>query len=304
MTTRTPDILRRAADFISHHARPLDAALYNHAFENAPADDALNQLARYQNADGGFGHALEPDFRLPDASPLATTVALQITTTLNTPAGHPIVRNAIQYLLDTRDTSTNSWPATPPAVDHHPRAPWWDYKPPVSFDKDHELWPNPTLEIIGHLNRYAPDADTTLLNILNNHAMLWLHMTDKPEPHALLCAQRYAQTLTGDNARRASQRITAMALAVTATNPDDWHHYGPQPLWFCHTPDHPLATTFGDALDANLDFLINQQSPDGSWQPAWQWNQHEETWLTAKQEWAGHLTLHNLKILKTFNRLP
>lgn len=301
--TLSPDNHRKAVDFLKAHARHLDAALFAHHFENAPADHALEQLARFQNTDGGFGHALEPDFRLPDSSPLATTVALQITTALNTPADHPIITRAIDYLLQTRDSKTNSWPATPPAVDNHPRAPWWDHKPAIAFETEHELWPNPTLEIIGYLNRYAPDADPTLLAVLNNHAMLWLHMTDKPEPHALLCAQRYAQSLAPDLAAKANKQITAMATAVANTNPEAWTAYEPQPIWFCHTPDSPLATQFGNALQHNLDFLITQQNPDGSWQPVWQWGQHEDTWPTAKAEWAGHLTLHNLKTLQAFNRL-
>ena len=81
----------RAAGFLGERARPLERALFAHAFENAPVAPALSELAGFANADGGLGHGLEPDFRLPDSSALATSHALTILRGLGQPADQPLV---------------------------------------------------------------------------------------------------------------------------------------------------------------------------------------------------------------------
>ena len=68
-----PEAFDRARSHIADHARELDRARYGFHFEEGPASDVIAALAGYQNADGGFGNALEPDFRLPDSSPMATS---------------------------------------------------------------------------------------------------------------------------------------------------------------------------------------------------------------------------------------
>lgn len=68
----------QARHFIKTQARPLDRALFEHRFEGAPAETVLSQLALFQNADGGFGRALEPDLRTPSSSALATGIGLRL----------------------------------------------------------------------------------------------------------------------------------------------------------------------------------------------------------------------------------
>ncbi len=63
MKTR-PD-LSKATDFIWRTARLLDRHRFAFLFLDGPRDAVLRALRPYQNADGGFGHALEPDLRGP-----------------------------------------------------------------------------------------------------------------------------------------------------------------------------------------------------------------------------------------------
>ena len=51
-----------ARTFIYRNARPLDIVRWQYHFENGSKEEVLTALAAYQNADGGFGHALEPDW--------------------------------------------------------------------------------------------------------------------------------------------------------------------------------------------------------------------------------------------------
>ena len=61
-------VYQKARKFIYHNARPLDIARWQYHFEGGTKEAALTALAAYQNEDGGFGHALEPDCWNPNSA--------------------------------------------------------------------------------------------------------------------------------------------------------------------------------------------------------------------------------------------
>ncbi|MCP4429330.1 MAG: hypothetical protein GY803_33015, partial [Chloroflexi bacterium] len=62
----------KAVTFIHSQARELDKQLLAFHFEGGTVVSVLNALSHYQNEDGGFGNAIESDFRLKASSPMAT----------------------------------------------------------------------------------------------------------------------------------------------------------------------------------------------------------------------------------------
>ena len=65
-----------AKQFILQNARPIDLAVYQYFFENGSNQAVMEELSKYQNEDGGFGHGLEPDYWNPNSSPIATNDAI------------------------------------------------------------------------------------------------------------------------------------------------------------------------------------------------------------------------------------
>lgn len=70
MKTLSKRAFDRTIQFISEIGRPLEQALCAHHFTEPCPEQVISELAKYQNEDGGFGHGLEPDFRLPASSPM------------------------------------------------------------------------------------------------------------------------------------------------------------------------------------------------------------------------------------------
>jgi hypothetical protein len=60
----------KVRQFIYRNARPLDIARFQYHFENGTKEAVLTALVAYQNADGGFGRALEPDSWNPNSVPI------------------------------------------------------------------------------------------------------------------------------------------------------------------------------------------------------------------------------------------
>jgi hypothetical protein len=78
MPQLTGEAFNSAANFITNRARPLERTLFDFHFGSGSDSDVLVELKKFQNEDGGFGHGIEPDLRMPFSSPFSTSVAFQV----------------------------------------------------------------------------------------------------------------------------------------------------------------------------------------------------------------------------------
>lgn len=121
----------KAIKFISENARPLELAIYKYYFENESNQAVANELSKFQNADGGFGHALEPDFFNPNSSPIATNDAIITLFRVNAlDNGSDIVKGIISYLEshDSFNEDKKRWLFAIDSNKDYPHAIWWEKK--------------------------------------------------------------------------------------------------------------------------------------------------------------------------------
>src|ERR1700729_3777414 len=88
-----------AEAFVQDQGRALDAALLGLASGRGSADGGRAALVAFQNADGGFGHGLEPDLSSPASSAIATSIGLRILTRLETTARRPALMPPVDRLF-------------------------------------------------------------------------------------------------------------------------------------------------------------------------------------------------------------
>jgi hypothetical protein len=300
----TGDTLEKSAEFLTRNCRTLEQKRFAQLFGEGSASDVLEALLPYQNVDGGFGNGLEPDFWLPDSSPMATTIAFQIFAEIGTAPPNDMVASGLRYFETQYDPTRKGWYAVPPAVNDSPHAPWWQYDPvrPGSVIDLH--WGNPSAEIIGYVYKYA-HRDTRLpLEDLVSFAIEHLNdLTEFQSPHEVYCYLRLHSALPeGTRASMTGQLSTAIRELVSL-DPVEWEKYVPRPVDFIQTPQSPFYASFQDGVERSLDFLVDTLSESGVWFPHWSWGPEEEVWEAASVQWAGVLTIHNLKILQNFGRI-
>ncbi len=295
----------RARTFIETEGRPLERSLYAYHFGQGSAEAVLAELGHFQNDDGGFGHGIEPDLQTPDSSVLGTTVALQTMRLLHVREQHPIVRGAMRYLADTYDAEFRYWPFIPATVDNAPHAPWWNPEGRVGNYVDQMA--NPRAEVIGYLFEHPLTSTQDQRTMLLQDALAWLEDNgEKIEMHEYLCYRRLAAAPGLPEAvfTELQERLEQIAIGLVSTEPSTWSSYGLRPLDVVNGPDSPLAARFRETIGYNLDYVIENQTADGSWRPTWTWGDaYPDAWVEAERQWSGVLTLGQLLKLRTFGRL-
>jgi len=303
-----------AAEYILTYARPLDRAMYLYLFEDEPRDQVLYELKQFQNADGGFGHGLEPDFRVPNSTPLATTEAFQYMSRLGVSVAEPMVQQGIEYFLETMDRSRYGWQATCPEVNDYPHAWWWHIEKKGPKVIKESAWVNPSAEITGYFHQFHALVSDDMLkrtcDQLMGHFRRLVTMerirskqgkAEGVEMHDFLCYNRALPFLPLTEREEIMEHMPGLLAASLETDPSRWTGYSFDPSWFITKPTQPFADSYRDEIPTMLEWLVDTQQADGSWHPAWTWNQYEADWDVAKVEWQGKLTVNRLDILKNFH---
>jgi len=116
-----------AETFIWSAARLVDRRRYALLFADGPAQPVVDALRGYHNADGGFGHALEPDLRCPVSQPAATLQALETLREAGALNGE-MARDARTWIASIAEPD-GGIPFALPGFDEYPHAPWWTPEP-------------------------------------------------------------------------------------------------------------------------------------------------------------------------------
>ena len=285
----------KACQFISLHARPLDREYFSYWRGSGDKERVLHELGAYRNEDGGFGNYIEPDFRLQASSPLATTVAFQYLIHLGINAHHPFIVDGTNYFLETFREDREGWQAVPNLVNDVPHAPWWHV-----LEKEFSYSANPDAEIVGYLINYDvqhPLATKALERVMNH-----LDYLNEYEIHEVQCYLRLAKLAGGEAQQKIHQKIE-QKLSSIIDPPEKWDQYGVQPIALVDSVQSPFAKELNQELDVNLDYLVEKQLDNGSWEPNWSWGQFDDQWEVAKREWQGVLTVQNVITLSKFGRI-
>ncbi|HEU4322337.1 MAG TPA: hypothetical protein VFS21_04225 [Roseiflexaceae bacterium] len=291
---------RKAVDYIKAHARPLEQALYAYHFESGPLEAVLGELAQFQNPDGGFGRALEPDTRLDESSVLATTVAFQHFRELGVPAEHPLVQAGARYLLDSYDPEQHVWQIIPPNIDDAAHAPWWEYSGDPA-----KMRANPRAEILGYLYDYPQLFPAELREALTSEQLEYGASQHEIEMHELLCYVRLVETkaLPAELRKRFLAFVRPAVEHTVGRDPAKWGEYGLTPLTVVSSPRSLFFPDFADLIPLNIARDAAAQSEEGFWQPPWSWAFASEAgWQAAERDLRGVFTLSNLLAEKRFGQ--
>lgn len=291
------EVLAKAEQFIYSHARLLDRKRYAYHFGQGTADEVLEALRPYQNADGGFGSALEPDIRTSASQPVATELALHVMDEMGA-FDLQMLQGVRLYLQNTVIPGTGGWPLATRSIFEGPRAPWWN----IEDDASPSL--NPSGQLLALL--YKQQTDPSF------YKEQWFQQSDAFVRGKLLEANRedYHDVIqciafvrhAPQDARTQQMEQQLLDWLVS----DELVERDPYKSGYRHTilDWFPSPDSFGaslvqkEQLTAHLDALVAQQQEDGGWPLPW-----EAISPACLNEWRGMRAVDNLRVLKAYGRL-
>lgn len=282
----TPEAEEKAADFLWRHARLLERRRFLRSRGDGSADSVLDAVLAYQNADGGFGQALEPDKRTPHSQPVDVEFALRVMDEVGVLPRAPVHR-ACDWLQAVA-TEEGGVPFSLPTANAYPHAPWWHAaeRPPASL--------NPSAAIAGILLRH--EVQHPWLERAIRYCTAAIEAWSGADFHTASCVVTFLQhaperAWARDQLDRLKERIGPhVERDPTAEG------YVQMPLDWAPTPDHPLRKLFDDELLVrHLEALRDRQREDGGWPISW-----EPVSLSVAAEWRGIRTLQALATLHAY----
>ena len=290
-TSLHPEAIERARDFILRNGRLIDRRRFEYAFDGGSADAVVSALAAYQNDDGGFGNALEPDIRASSSQSQCAEVAWHVLHETGRSDPH-IIQPLLTWCADKANGSGGLPFALPNVVDG-PRAPWWQPTAGPAL--------NPTAAIVG-LAR-ALEVDHPWLD--EAEASCWELLVDSEhllEAHDVGCVLRLiGSTDAGADGQQQAdvlERIRQRVIADLVVLDVGAGGYVFKPLSFAPAADSLSRPWFDDALiERHLDELQATQQEDGGWLIAW-----EPPEGAARAAWRSHTTVNALRTLRSYDR--
>ncbi len=290
------NILERAKSFLYKNGRLLDRRRFEYHFEGGSKQAVLDVLRAYQNADGGFGNALEPDIRCPQSQPVPTEMALHIMDEIG--AFDPEIMDGIVRYLPEITLPDGGFPLVFRSAIEYPHAPWW------MVERDDVPSINPTGTIIGLL--YKQKANVAIVEeawFKRCLDYLWRYM-EEARPDGYHDGIQWVEFLrhTPDQSR-ASRHFAVvdewLQKPGTIERDPNAQGYVQKVLdWAPARGSYAGKFVTTDELNVHLDAILDQQLEDGGWTISW-----PAVGAGAESEWRGWLTVERLKTLRSYEKL-
>lgn len=286
--------------FIYKNARPLDIARWKYLFEGGSREAVLKALAVYQNEDGGFGSALEPDFWNPNSSPMQTWVATEIVKEVKLEdRDHPVIQGILRYLGSGRDFDGHTWSNTVPTNNDYPHAPWWEY----SSAQENSY--NPTACLIGFILKYAEEDskvyETGWKLAREAYAYFKTHFPIE-SMHTVSCFVELYEYIKECaivgllDVAEFKILLSSQIRHVITYDTEKWAvDYVCKPSLFISSKTSDFYMENKQICDYECSFISNTQEPDGTWSITWEWEDYPEEWNISRNWWKADWIIKNIR---------
>ena len=291
--------------YMENNARALEKSLFNYYFNDDNSEGVIEELQKYQNDDGGFGNALEPDFRLPSSSPMATSIGLRLISDVNgLKHAEGIVKYAVNYLESAYNEERRGWFAVTQEVNDYPHTPWWHFDKEQGMTIIDKNWGNPSAELLAYLYKYRDFVNKLDINYLVDYALHYIENKKKfNSENELFCYIKLYEVLPDKFKNRLRRPITHGISQVIENKKGKWLEYVPQPLDFVPGPNKCKFGISKVKIKENINFYVNLIENKGIIDPPWGESFYQDDLSPAFDEWRGILSLKVLKRLDNYHRL-
>lgn len=288
----------KAKEFIIKNARPLELEFYRYFFENSSKESVIEELKKYQNPDGGFGHGLEADNWNINSNPIATNDAIITLYRIDAlDRNNKMVQEIVKYLEshDSFNEQEKRWLFAIESNKEYPHAVWWEkkdsdgingYNPTVSlaaflicFGENKSYYQDIVRDAFSFLEKNEEISGDALKCFLLSYELIRKYeiknIIDLEKIHKLLCT-RIDNTICKDTSKYCVEYVPV---------PSDF---------FDGMYERFVTKEIQELIDTEKKLLEKMQSDDGGFDISWEWYNDYTEFEQARDWWRPRITIDKL----------
>lgn len=289
--------LESITNWMYRNARALDLNIWKCLFLNGNAEDVANSLLYYQNEDGGFGNALDPDNWNSNSVPYACVYAIE---TLNLvhyfDMCHPVYKGIKRYL---ENSSMEQWVFTLPSNEDHPHAAFYNYSEAYNDVQSLGIKIFLSAFVLAHMENTA--IHESVLAHLDSfiHKIFENDLGDMgPSSYITLVDTMQRVNISGYNYDDLQNRLKAIVNEQMQKDEAMWNSYGYRPSDFIKSSSSIFLTGNEAIVEKECDYLIRTIPQNDIWPVSWCWFENAQKY--PKEE---IISLHIAKARKCIERV-
>ncbi len=293
--------LHKMDSWMQINARPYDRAKWNYLFNGGSKDAIVQEMLKYQNADGGMGSGFENDVLCPLSAAIPTAEAIFQAYEYDLDCSADWFKAILRYFEHSVQNIPKYWEDTPKEAMDYPHAPWWSYAPCTEFS------PNPCAVVASAFIRYGTESQRKLGIKIADDCFKLLKSNDFCGDHDSLNIQTLVEQLYAINSPLINGEIlSAMSRRIvdnTCFDSSKWRDYYFNPLDFVTSPSSLWYKYVESGIEDALDFFLDTVNDEGVWEPNFSWGTDSDVSRKVTENWKGYITVKRAKILLNFGRI-
>lgn len=294
------------------NSRQLELSIWQNIFEKGSKDAVLSSLAFYQNADGGFGNALEADCWNPNSSPYTTLNAINILKNINfNDNRHPIIQGIINFFESGAFCTDDGWLSSIPSNNDYAHAPWWTYD--IKANEVESI--GVTAEIVSFVIRFV-DSKSELYKKANDISR---HMIEELRTQSdfgdmgiggycvLVDTLKQVGLINQIDYDVLLKILKELVFESIEKDTSKWDNYVARPSNYIHSPSSVFYKDNEDIVQKEIEYLIDTRPKNGVWDITWSWFENNEKYpkefAISENWWKASKAIEKIVFLKNFSRI-
>ncbi|HEX3028046.1 MAG TPA: hypothetical protein VHT34_01785 [Clostridia bacterium] len=298
--------------WIYRNARPIELAIWQYFFEDGSQEAVISSLMLYQNADGGFGNALEADNWNPNSTPYTTLRAINILKDIGfSDIKHPIMQGIFKFLESGSYCSENGWYFSIPSNNDYAHAPWWTYD--MEANKTEGI--GVTAELSAFIFQYA-DQNSEIFKKALAFSKTLMNRLHSDEYYGDMGIGGYCILLDSINQAQLTdhfdydylkQRLRKLVSSSIERDTSKWAQYTVRPSDYIRSPKSIFYRDNEDVVAQELDYIIDTRPKDNVWNITWSWfennDRYPKEFAISENWWKASKAVDRMNFLRNFNRV-
>lgn len=299
--------LNHIASWIHKNGRELEIAIWKYHFENGNKENVVNALMYYQNEDGGFGNAVDPDNWNINSLPYATLFTISILRDIEFyEMQHPIYLGIKRY-IDIELNFPEGCNFTVITNKDYPHAKYYNYDENYNRTESTGIILGFCAFIIEH---YQDDKIYSVALEVAEKMIEKLYSANLGDMGptgyiSLANAMKHAE-IRGYDYDKLELRLKELVNKSIQRNPDQWPFYGYRPSDYIKSEVSIFYRDNKDIINVELDYLHDTLPDNDVWPITWSWFENNEKYpkesIISENWWKSIKAIERAKFLKNFIR--